>query len=292
MGFNDLNPHRFMVAGDTHGDMQHVQKLLKWARQPRHDVDVILQVGDFGFVWQNSKKGRKLPDGSRERVYTGYPKGKTQLDKLSRMLVEQDVTMLFLDGNHEDFDRLAALGAYPEGKHPVEIAPNIIYLPRGFRWNWRGVSFMAHGGAFSVDRDSRTFGVEWWNQELITQNDIFRLEESVDRYGGVDVLFTHDAAHPMPGKLESHLLKKARRIKWEWKLDRTSESQRIAVSSILEMTRPKVHIHGHMHHFYTDKWFNEADGTYVHVQGLGRNEQGFESFVVLDTNTIKEMEQP
>ena len=139
--FEDLNPERFMVAGDTHGSTPHMQKLFKFA--DRFGIDTIVQVGDFGFVWPNLKKKKRDAFGNRLYEVIGYPEGDTRLDTLNRLAEDAGVMILFLDGNHEDFDRLDDLGAYPDSESSVQIMDNIIYLPRGFSWVWNDIKFMS-----------------------------------------------------------------------------------------------------------------------------------------------------
>lgn len=290
--FSDLNPKRFMVAGDTHGDMEHMEKVFRWCN--RFHVDVVLVVGDFGFVWPNTKPGRRRDPmtGRRIHEYVGYPADKTRLDTLDRLAVRADKMVLWLDGNHEDFDRMERLGAYPDSDEPVRIASNVIYLPRGFAWAWNGVSFMTVGGAFSVDHGGRTHGTEWWPQETIKTQDLFRIEEDVEKNGGVDVMFTHDCPEGVPELeefLHGHKILGMSRHEGEgYKLDRASRSNRVALASICEVVDPSMLIHGHYHHAYYGNWRNSKTDRDVRIVGLDRNKQGNNSCMVFNTEAFLE----
>jgi hypothetical protein len=76
---------------------------------------------------------------------------------------------------------------------PVAIGDRCRYLPRGLRWDWRGVRFGALGGAFSVDRRERVEGESWWWAEVISDADVERLGDA-----RLDVLVTRDAPEGVP----------------------------------------------------------------------------------------------
>jgi hypothetical protein len=64
---------------------------------------------------------------------------------------------------------LRQLPTRPDGF--VEVTDRILWAPRGHRWTWQGVRFLALGGAFSIDRqyrklDSGRWG--WFKEEVIT----------------------------------------------------------------------------------------------------------------------------
>jgi hypothetical protein len=88
---------------------------------------VILQLGDFGYT---------LDAAFMRRV--------------ERTLARTGLHLVFVDGNHEAFTYLYR---YPIGGNGLRtLTPHIHQLPRGFRWTWAGVRFLALGGAYSVDR--------------------------------------------------------------------------------------------------------------------------------------------
>lgn len=77
------------------------------------------------------------------------------------------VTVLFIDGNHEDFDRL---NAYPvdewNGGKVHFVESDIIHLMRGQVFDINGTTFFTFGGAYSIDRMYRTEGISWFPEEL------------------------------------------------------------------------------------------------------------------------------
>ena len=75
-------------------------------------------------------------------------------------------TVLFVDGNHENFD---LLNGYPvelwKGGKVHRVRPDVIHLMRGQVFELEGKTFFTFGGATSVDRARRVEGETWWRQE-------------------------------------------------------------------------------------------------------------------------------
>ena len=68
-------------TGDTHGDKE---RLSKFALKQLKSGDTLIVCGDFGFLWDESKKEKKF------------------LEKLSK----RNYTICFIDGTHENFELL------------------------------------------------------------------------------------------------------------------------------------------------------------------------------------------
>ena len=160
------------IAGDWHGN-------LRWALDRIADAHTagattIVHLGDFGY-W--------VPD----------PATRKYLFRVNKRLGELGMRLLFVDGNHEDRDRLAALPVDPaSGLRPVR--DHIAHLPRGYRWTWqdedgRSWTWLALGGAVSVDRHHRRIGKSWWPGEVLTEADVAAATSD----GVMDVLVSHDA---------------------------------------------------------------------------------------------------
>jgi hypothetical protein len=137
---------------------------MRWAVQAigharAESADVLIHLGDFGYDF--------LP---------------WFLDAID----QQGLTVLFVDGNHDDHDWLATQPVQANGLR--RLRDNVWHLPRGFRWQWAGVRFLACGGAYSVDRQWRTLGTSWWAGETISDTDVDRCTTG----GPVDVLVAHD----------------------------------------------------------------------------------------------------
>jgi hypothetical protein len=205
-----VDPQRVLLVGDTHGSREWWAKVgLPTARQLA--ALVILQVGDFGVL----DRGRML-------------------DELEAGLDSEGRVVLFVEGNHEDFEHLLGVPVDPDGVR--RMRPHVWHLPRGFRWEWAGQRFLACGGAGSPDMGGRLPGREWWIQEAITPEDAERCLQG----GRCDVLVSHDG----PVQVDPRVGYRGRWTAAEraWCADSRAQLQRV-----VEGTHPRLMIHGHYH---------------------------------------------
>jgi hypothetical protein len=133
---------KFYVLGDTHGREEAIAVAVRHAKM--EGCQQIVQVGDFGY-WPH------VPDGGEFLAY------------VEKVCAENDVMFWWLDGNHENHDRLEVLVDEHGRDKPIELSPHVHYLPRSCRWKWEGVTFMALGGAYSIDQQWRTPHISWWS---------------------------------------------------------------------------------------------------------------------------------
>ena len=103
------------------------------------------------------------------------------------------MTVLFVDGNHENFDLLEA---FPEeewkGGRVHRIRPDIIHLMRGQVFRLEGKPFFTFGGATSLDRAFRTEGISWWPREVPSFAELDEGLANLARCGNeVDYIVTH-----------------------------------------------------------------------------------------------------
>lgn len=243
---------KILVLGDTHGSLRHVR--LACEQAVRSGCDRIVQVGDWGFLWP----------------------GHDKLDELTQVLLEHDLHMYFLDGNHDNHELLPH-----DSQEMVELSSAVTYLPRGLAWEWDSKRFMSLGGAFSIDKRRRTAFISWWPSETVSMSDAARA--ILNGKCGVDVMFTHDAPsgvatledllanYPYPGQT--------------YKLDAESKANRDMLGDVVDGVQPKLLIHGHYHFRYTD----QLEGTSheglpyrTKVVGLARDGDGIGSWLVLD----------
>ena len=159
------------VTGDTHG-LRDYHKLHIFAKQhPELTLDdYVIIAGDFGAVWNSDTLEEELGN------YTRLP-----------------FTVLFVDGNHENFD---LIDTFPEevwnGGRVHRIKPNVIHLMRGQVFEIEGKTIFTFGGATSIDRCFRTEGRSWWRQELPTTRQIEEGIENLSRCNNeVDYVITH-----------------------------------------------------------------------------------------------------
>lgn len=162
------------ITGDLHGNqwewLNDIEPLL-------HSGDTILFAGDFGF-------GMMYGPLSEEMFY----------DRIE----EKNITLLFADGNHENFDRL---NAYPvetfRGGKVHKIRKNVLHLMRGEVFDLEGSRVFVFGGGFSLDKARRQEGVSWWSQELPSEEEYRNAEEHLcefrEQNHPIDFIVTHTA---------------------------------------------------------------------------------------------------
>ena len=151
------------ITGDTHRtDLLCIHHFCDNHPELTKD-DYIIIAGDFGGVWSMDTLERDL------QPFSDLP-----------------VTVLFVDGNHENFD---LINSYPvemwNGGKVHKIKPDIIHLMRGQVFEIEGKTIFTFGGATSIDKDYRVEGESWWSQELPTY-------EELDE--GVDYIITHSCS--------------------------------------------------------------------------------------------------
>ena len=175
------------LTGDIHGQYDiHKLATRGLANQdiaPK-EGDFLVVCGDFGLVWNKRQN-------SEERYWL-------------RGLAKKPWTTLFVDGNHENFDRL---GAYPTEEwngglvHPVH--EKVYHLMRGQTYDLEGVRLFTLGGAHSHDMPWRKEGVSWWPQEMPSDDELRQSEAALDACGrSVDVVVTHCAPTLVQGRID------------------------------------------------------------------------------------------
>jgi hypothetical protein len=225
-----------LLAGDTHGRMEQVRYLIGVAIDK--GCTRIVQVGDFGY----------------------WPHMEPFHERVNSAAMKAGIDWYWLDGNHENFDALEE-AVDVNAAEPQQMLARLWYLPRGCTWEWDGCRFMALGGAYSIDRHHRLPGHSWWEQELLTREQV---ERAMDR-GPVDVLLTHDAPEGVCPIVTS-----------DYKGDEISRGNRKAVSAVVEAVTPRLVTHGHYHHRYSAKIPGGPQ-----VEGLGRDGEWLDSWLLI-----------
>ncbi|MGC3995178.1 MAG: metallophosphoesterase family protein [Propionicimonas sp.] len=238
--FVDLPVERLLLAGDMHGNTGAALAVIDHAAALH--VDLILQLGDFGF-W---RQGQKF------------------LRKVEARLAARGLELWWVDGNHEDFDRLNVLPVGPDGRR--RISDHVWHLPRGFRWRWGDTVWVAAGGAVSVDRNYRTEGVDWFPQEELTGAEVDRIIAD----GPADMVVAHDAPLGVPflrRLLHQELPAWRRESAWPTGVLMRSDEHQRRVRRLVEGVQAKRVFHGHHHIAYRDVL--DAGHGQVEVFGLG-----------------------
>jgi predicted phosphodiesterase len=248
------DPARLLVCGDTHGRISSIERAIEACIG--ESCDAIVQVGDFGF----------FPIGGEEFLLES-----------SRLLREARLSLVFIDGNHEDHDsisrldanRRGILGCIDSGYEKIE------YAPRGYVSVWTNRRVLWCGGAASTDRAWRlvaqkdsSVATHWWSGETINDADV----ETACSAESVDVLFSHDMpVEVMPAGLELMI-------------DVETTKNRLKISSITRATTPSLVFHGHYHHRHSSSV--QLENEKISVEGLACEGSNDEMFCVLDLQSL------
>ncbi len=170
------------ITGDTHGIMSKPR--LSEVNKNLSRADYLIIAGDFGFIWSNKKDDKE----------------KRALDWLTSLNPE----ILFIDGNHENFDRLQQLPSLDKFEADVgKVAEGLYHLRRGRVYKIEDRSFFTFGGGLSIDKEIRVEGKSWWPQEIPDRQEYEAALENLRRFNyRIDYVVTHAA----PGSIKQILL--------------------------------------------------------------------------------------
>lgn len=184
------------ITGDTHAAISRFNsKNFPQGKELTKD-DYVIILGDFGLVWDKE-------ESPYETNWLDWLDGKPW-------------TTLFIDGNHENYDRL---NTYPvdkwKGGNVQHIRPSVIHLMRGEIFDLDGYKFLAMGGAPSHDisdgilepddkcriyqyeqanRCFRVNHVSWWAEEVPNEKERDNAIVNLTKHGGkVDFILSHEA---------------------------------------------------------------------------------------------------
>ena len=173
------------ICGDTHGrvDTQKIEKY-KWPKLTKKDYLIIC--GDVAIAWYGINfKGDDL-DAPIKKYWESKP-----------------FTVLFIDGNHENFN---VLNNYPveewNGGKVHKISNNIYHLMRGQVFTISDKTFFTMGGGVSVDRAYRLPERSWWKEEMPSKEEYAEgLKNLANHNNKVDYILTHAASKEMTIKV-------------------------------------------------------------------------------------------
>lgn len=185
------------LTGDIHGNPGRLNRVSFPEQREMTKDDYVIILGDFGLIWDWAG------ESAQEKYWLDW-------------LEDKPFTTLFVDGNHECFERLNAYSVKEwNGGKVHEIRPSVLHLMRGEVFDLQGLKFFAFGGASSHDiKDGILDPIEdkekikewrndyykmfrinkrsWWKEELPSEeemsNGIKNLE--LNNYK-VDFILTH-----------------------------------------------------------------------------------------------------
>lgn len=186
------------LTGDIHGAISErftpemMLGMKKWAED-----DTLMILGDFGLIFYPRMELFSLQLAQEK-------------EKIS-FLESLKTDVVFIDGNHENFDRLTT--EFPEearyGGTVRRIGRNISWLQRGQVYTIEDKTFFCMGGAYSIDKAHRLaydrsilehyencpdIHISWWPQELPSDEEYKRATENLLAHNKkVDYVLSHQA---------------------------------------------------------------------------------------------------
>lgn len=172
------NVKMIFITGDMHGDFSRFN--VPALKQLKKD-DTLIICGDFGFIWDNSPREKKI------------------LQKLAL----KKYNICFIDGTHENFE---ILNSYPvtmwNGGKVHQIESNIFHLMRGQIFTLENLKFFTMGGGESPDIDIRFEANAWSKDEFPTREEMLEAADNMEKINcNVDYILTHEP----PVKVKSFL---------------------------------------------------------------------------------------
>lgn len=164
------------ITGDTHGDIQDFIVRMGVLNPAKGDIVIIC--GDFGFDWDE-----------------------THISQWNQL--ERPYTVLFCDGNHENYDVLNNLKVEKMFGDEVGVfADNTYRLLTGHIYDIEGIKTFVFGGASSIDKDWRienevAYGGKLWWKEEVPSPEVFELaKETLRKHGWTFDLFLSHTCRP------------------------------------------------------------------------------------------------
>lgn len=160
------------VTGDMHGD---AERFASKDFKQLEEHDTLIVTGDFGFVWDGSKRERRLLKKLGSRKYN----------------------ICFIDGPHDNFDRInSCRETIWRGGRVHRIAGSLFHLCRGQIFNIEGSTVFTFGGGESADKDVRSENQVWFREELPTP---LQMQIGARNLDSVDCKVDYIITHEPPG---------------------------------------------------------------------------------------------
>lgn len=239
------------ITGDTHSDVRRFStESFYEQKEMDQDEDYVIVLGDFGLIWNRDGESKT------EKYWLNW-------------LENKPFTTLFIDGNHECFDRLYQ---YPvkewNGGKVHEIRPHVLHLMRGEIFEIEGKKLLSFGGASShdisdgiLDYDDENWrekakaldkqgkymyrikGLSWWSEELPSEEEMQNGIDNLEKHNWkVDYILSHTPPASVIALLGHGLYEQDRLTKY--------------LEDIRSKTEFKRHFMGHMH---IDQQLNDKD---------------------------------
>ncbi len=159
------------ITGDTHAliDYDKIPAFLAWNPELTKR-DYVIVAGDFAGVTREEELSRIVS------LYDALP-----------------ITVLFVDGNHENFDLLDKVPTTRMfGGEVGRLSDSVYHLKRGELYEIEGKRIFTFGGGTSIDKAYRREGFSWWAREIPNDGEVERARQILtDNRGRIDCVVTH-----------------------------------------------------------------------------------------------------
>ena len=204
------------ITGDTHGEFgRFSNRRMRNQGMELMENDYVIVCGDFGLCW------------AKDRTF----------DYNCKFFSEKKYTILWIQGNHENYDMIAEypMEEWHGGKVRHIIKDKVILLERGQVFEIEEKTFFTFGGASShdiqggvLDREDIDFDEQrrraierdipfrivhesWWKEELPSEEEMNEGRKNLEKHGyKVDYVLTHCCSSRIQDQLDKgpgHLLK-------------------------------------------------------------------------------------
>ena len=215
---------KLLIFGDVHGNLHQVMSAT-FSAQAR-GIQNTLQLGDFGAF-----------AGSHWERY---------LDSIQEFYEKNNMFLHVLRGNHDDPFLLNSYTPDPDFPGALLLRPNVRFLTDNTQFKWNEKTVTIEGGAFSVDRQWRELGFDYWEEEIITDEQV----QKALTLPPTDILFCHDSPTGAPNPITDNPQKQMEGAQiFGYKAIAQATQHRLLLQTITEHLQPSLIAHGHYHEY-------------------------------------------
>ena len=217
-----MEERNILILGDIHGEFELLRKSID--KKQISDV-IIIQVGDFGIGFYDKHKDQH------------------KLHTLNNFLIERNIEMYTIRGNHDD-------PSYFTGTFELS---NIKLIPDYYTLETMNDTILFIGGAISIDRTQRTLNKTYWCDEI----PIYK-EELLSLIKKPTIVVTHTSpsfAYPTHKDGISYWMLNDLKLNNDLDYER-SVFTKIWDFLIANQKQPLHWVYGHFHRTYTQTFEN------------------------------------
>lgn len=209
------NYSKIFVLGDIHGEFAYLCDVIR----ELPPGSLLIQLGDFGLGFKSEVRDLQ------------------ELQWINNALIEKDVNLFVIRGNHckkEYWNKNLEYSNLKLIKDYTQLTIN-------------GKKCLFVGGAISVDRFGRKFGVDYWLNEGVT----YLNKEELEKIGKIDYLFIHSAPDfCFPRGYDAPIV--TGWAKYDKTLIRDLKEEREYLSYLTKVISPNKVWYGHFHSSKTE----------------------------------------